>query len=261
MSCVARSMHHAHVGDAVRERALPPGDDLVDLAQLAGLQPGTQALQRRVVPLDVPDAGDQARGLERVDQPARGRPTDWASGFSISAPTPLCGQLQADLLVQRGRAGDHGVVDAQRDQLGEGRDDRRPHGAGRVAGRVHDADQFDAGQPGEHPGVVASHRAEPDQAGAQRLCGHSWHPRVLTASATRSSSTGRQRRVDRQREHLGGGAVGLRQVPRARLAVGGQVGLEPVDRRRVVDGAADTRSCSLAGCRPGRPGARTVYWW
>ncbi len=60
--------HDADVGDAVRERALPAGDDLEDLTELAGLQPGAQALQRRVVPLDVTDAGDQPGDFERLDQ-------------------------------------------------------------------------------------------------------------------------------------------------------------------------------------------------
>ena len=52
-----------------------------------------QALQRRVVALDVADAGDQAARLERVHQPPGRRRRTCASGFSISAHDAGLGQL------------------------------------------------------------------------------------------------------------------------------------------------------------------------
>ena len=61
-------LHHADVGDPVRERALAAGDHLEHLAELAVLQPGPQVLQGRVEALDVADGPDQAGGLERVGQ-------------------------------------------------------------------------------------------------------------------------------------------------------------------------------------------------
>ena len=79
---------HADVGDAVRERALAAGDDLVDVAELTGLQAAAQALQRRVVALDVADAGRPGRAT-RTPRPGGGPPRRCAaSGFSISACTP-----------------------------------------------------------------------------------------------------------------------------------------------------------------------------
>jgi len=56
----------ADVRDPGRERALPAGDDLVDAAELALLQPAAQVLQRRVVALDVADRPDDAGGLEGI---------------------------------------------------------------------------------------------------------------------------------------------------------------------------------------------------
>src|SRR5690606_30940761 len=63
-------LDHADVRDAVREGALAAGDDLVDVAELTGLQAGAQREQRRVAPLDVAAAGDQAARLEGVDEAA-----------------------------------------------------------------------------------------------------------------------------------------------------------------------------------------------
>lgn len=55
------------------------------------------------------------------------------------------GQGEADLLVQHRGAGDHGVVEAEREQFGQGGDDRGAVGGTRgVSRRVHDADEFDA---------------------------------------------------------------------------------------------------------------------
>jgi hypothetical protein len=50
--------HHADIGDARRERTLPASGNLVHLAQLASLQPTAQALQCRVVALDVADRAE-----------------------------------------------------------------------------------------------------------------------------------------------------------------------------------------------------------
>ena len=92
-------LDHADVGDPGRERALAAGDDLVDVAELAGLEPRAQALQRGVVPLDVPDAADQAGGLERLDELRRRRDVGGQRLLDQRVHAGR-GQLQADLLVQ-----------------------------------------------------------------------------------------------------------------------------------------------------------------
>ena len=117
-------------------------------------------------------------------------------------------------------------------QLLDGRHDRRavraPFGS---PGGLDDADQLDAVQAGEDPGVVAAHRAEADQAGAQRLRpyggAHADSPVLFTASAMRSSSRRVRLREDRQRDDLGGRPLGLRQVPRSagRAVLGSRYGL------------------------------------
>src|SRR5690606_4860082 len=48
------------IGDAMREWTLTPRLDLIELAKVARGESGLEALQRRVVTLDVPDSGNQA---------------------------------------------------------------------------------------------------------------------------------------------------------------------------------------------------------
>ena len=255
---------HADVGDAVRERALAPGDDLVDVAQLARLQPAAQALQRRVVPLDVADAGDQALGLERVDQPAR-RLHRLARAASRSARrTPASASSQADLLVQRGRAGDDRVVDAERDQLRRRSAAPAPRGpsrAGRRPGRRRRPARRRPARRAPGRGCVPS---RPARSGRRAACAWSLRPaqgvhgvgdpvELVRASATgRSAATAPRRRPGRS-------PAG---PSRPALPSGGQVRLEPVDRRRVVDGVADAQRLEPLPARASRsPGTRTVYWW
>ncbi len=106
-------LDHADVGDPRGERTLPAGHDLVDAAQLAPLEPAPQMLQRRVVPLDVPDGADQAAGGEGLGQPP--------GAFAVRRQRLLdervhtgVGQRQRDLLVVGGRHGHHAVVEADR---------------------------------------------------------------------------------------------------------------------------------------------------
>ena len=77
-----------HVGDAVGERALAAGGDLVDLAEFALLESCTQCEQRGVAALDVADGVHQTSALEGLDQLARHSSPSVASGFSISVCTP-----------------------------------------------------------------------------------------------------------------------------------------------------------------------------
>jgi hypothetical protein len=182
-------MSCAHVGDAVRERALPAGDHLEDLAQLARLQTGTQGAQRRVAALDVPDARDQTAGLEGLDQTAGAFDRVGDRLLDQGADAGL-GELQADFLVQRGGAGHHGVVDAEPDQFLDGGQHRSALGPSvLVAHRVDDADQRHVLQAGQHARVVAAHRAETDQSGSQS-CGHCISPSEFTATTIRSRSSG-----------------------------------------------------------------------
>lgn len=136
------------------------------------------------------DAGHQTAGLEGLDEPA-GAVHGVRDGLLDQGADTGLGQLQADFLVQGGRAGHHGVVDAERDELLDG----RQHGgalrpAVLVAHRVDDADELDAVESGQHTGVVAAHRAEADEAGPQsRSGGHRFSPSSFTAAAMRSRSS------------------------------------------------------------------------
>ena len=220
-------LDHADVGDPVGERALAAGGDLVDVAELARRRAARAALQRRVVALDVADAADQA---------ARARTRRRAAGAA-------CGVVRERLLDQRvrrrprparararvvhGRGGDHAQVDAEVEQCRRRESTtcgarRRP--AWHVAGRVGDADQLDArrarGAPGRGGGPSCPRPIRP---GAQRPSRARLRRRRSRPSTMRSSSLGVERRVHRQREHLGGGPLGLRQVEleRERRAAGG----------------------------------------
>lgn len=187
MSWVARSPDHADVGDPVREGALAAGDDLVDVAQLAGLQAGAEREQGGVAAFDVADAGDQAAPLEGVDE-AAGALDGVGERLLDEGADAGVGELEADLLVQRGRAGHDGVVDAERDELFDGGQDGSALGpAVLVAHGVHDADQFDALQAREDAGVVAAHGAEADEPGLE-CGGHRFSPRAFTAVTMRSRS-------------------------------------------------------------------------
>ena len=155
----------------------------------------------------------------------RAATSDSASGFSISAPTPGRGELEPDLLVHAGRAGHDRVVDPARDQRGDVRHDLRALAASvRVAVRVRDRHQRDAVEPGQHPGVVAAHRAEPDQPGPQRRgAAHDASVSSLTASTIRPSCSS---------------------------VSPGQTGSDSTSSAaRIVSGRSQSR---FAGCAPGR---------
>ena len=105
-----------------------------------------------------------------------------------------------------------------------------------VTDGVGDGDELHAGRRADHAGVVATHRAEPDDTGAQRRpSGTRLHDGVdgrddaVQVAWSSEGCTG-------QRDDLGGGPLGLGQVQ-----PGGEVlqRLQPVVRDRVVDAGAD----------------------
>ncbi len=111
MSCVPRSLTTPTSAMRGRERALAPGGDLVHVAEFAGFDPLPQGLQGRIEPLDVADGADKVLGLERVDEAL--------AGFRAGGDRLLdegvdagFGQGQSDLLVEAGRDGSDGHVDA-----------------------------------------------------------------------------------------------------------------------------------------------------
>ena len=134
-------LDHADVRDAVGEGALTSGHDLEDLAELAGLQAAAQRAQGRVAAFDVADAGYEAARLEGLDE-AAGAFDGVGQRLLDQGADARVGQLETDLFVQSGRAGHDRVVDAECDELLDGRQDRgtlRP--AVLVAHRVDDAHQ------------------------------------------------------------------------------------------------------------------------
>ena len=177
-------------------------------------------MHRGVAPLDVADDADDARPVEGGGHPLAGLD---GVGDAASRPcvrTPAAARASATSSWWTGRHRDHGRVDAGRDQRVDVGQDREAAGdAVRVTAGIGDGDELHAGRRPDDAGVVASHRAEPDEAGAQVARHHApAFATVLTASTMRSRSSWRQRGVDRQRDHLGGGPLGLGQVePRGEL--------------------------------------------
>ncbi len=185
----AQVLDHADVRDPGRERALPPGDDLVDLADLPGLDPGAGLLQRGVVPLDVTDRADQPLGLERLGEPGGRRHVLGQRLLDQGVHSGLR-EGQPDRFVQEGRDRDHAVVDAVGDErLDVGLDRPPARDAVHVTARVSDRDEVDTRQAAEHARVVAAHHPEPDQARPQ--VGHQAPApaSVLTAVTMRSRSS------------------------------------------------------------------------
>ena len=146
-----------------------------------------------------PTAADQAGALERLDQPAAPPRPTCASGFSISARHAGVGQLQADLLVQarsgRRRRRSRGRSASSSSTVGDDRDaaarPRRPAAGSTIA------DQLDAVEHGQHAGVVAAHRAEADQAGAQTVGAHRGSQHVAAALTASTMRSGRPAASDR----------------------------------------------------------------
>ena len=205
-----------------------------------------------------PTPATRPRGLERLDQPAR-----------------RLDRLRQRLLDQRVHAGVGQLAGRPARAARSGRPPRRSRCPARAArssvGHHRDAVRRPVASPAgsttptsstpsspdEHPGVVAAHRAQADQAGAQ--------PAAARSSVTATALT-RRRRSGPARAGVSdgctgsestsrGGALGLRQLPRPELAVLGQVraaaggsasGSRPRCRRPARSGALRTR--------PGRRG-------
>ena len=152
---------------------MAPGGDLIDGAQLAGLEACAGGLQSRVVALDVTNRAHQALGGERIGQLARRRGVLGQRLLDHRVNAGL-GQSQTDLLVVDRRHGHHAVVDAGGDQLLDAAQHRTPAGdAVLVAPRIGDGNQVDTLEASQHPSMVAAHHAQPDQACSQ--VGHLRH--------------------------------------------------------------------------------------
>ena len=74
--------------------------------------------------------------------------------------------------MEMGRRRDRDRIDVQVEQFADIGDRGAAQGAGDEIGLlavgIGDGDQFDAGQPGEHAGMIAAHDADADDADAQR---------------------------------------------------------------------------------------------
>ena len=111
-------LDHAHIRDASGEAALSPGDDLVDLAQLAVGDALAHLLQRRVVPLDVADSTHQTRLL--------------VSGGDLLGLTDVEGQRLLDQGVDPGLGQGHRHIPMElgghrHDRVVDARSDQRLH--------------------------------------------------------------------------------------------------------------------------------------
>jgi hypothetical protein len=155
-------LDHADVGNARRERPLPPRGHLVHLAELACLEAGTKAPQRRVVPFDVTDRAGQAPHLERLGEP-RSAGQIRRQRFLHENRDARLGQAHSDHLVVASWHGQDAIVHAGEDQRLNGVHNRAA--AGHPAGvtlRVGGTHQLDPIQVGKHPGMVTAHHAQPD---------------------------------------------------------------------------------------------------
>ena len=176
--------------------------DLVDLAELAGLQPRraaaaapgcTARCARRRRP------GPRPRTPRASFSRRRGVLRQRLLDQGVHAGL---GQRQPDLLVVDRRHRDHAVVDPGLDQLprrdsSTGRPPATPCGSPPGSAT---ATRSTPSSDREHPGVVAAHHAQPDQAGAQVRHHAPAFARALTAVDDPLEVALRQRRVHRQRQ-------------------------------------------------------------
>ena len=174
-----------------------------------------------------------------------------ASGFSMSVGTPAAASSRPGVEVEAGRRGDHGQVEAELDERLDGVDHLGATGdAVPVTGRVGDADQLDALDLAQHPGVVAAHHADADEAGRSVAAIRRPPSRaVLTAVDDALEVALRQRRVHGQREAL------ARRLLRDGQVVVGRERLQPVVGDR-VEHARTRRRTPRAGPRRDRRGPR-----
>ena len=254
-------LDHADVGDPGRERALPPGDDLVDLAR---------ARRPRAA-----SAADCSAGLyrsmcpTRADQPAlarRPRPACCAAARSVrerlldQRVDAGLGQREPDLLVvarwaRRRRSSRCPTAMSSSTSASTGRPPATPVRGRRPGRRRRRGRRRRAGQ---HAGVVAAHHPQPDQAGAQ----------VAPCQAARLREG-----VDRVRRCARGRPASARGAPAAR-GTRARPARSPAGRRRAGTEAAGgsgsgrrrrdpTLYSSLrARAKPSRSsGTRIVYWW
>ena len=182
----------ADVGDARGERALARRGDLVDVAEQALLDPLAHRQDGRVAALDVADAADHAGLLEGGADPLP-RLDGVGDRLLDHGGDAGGGQRERDVLVVHGRHRDDGGVEPGGDQgVHVGEDRQVPRHAELVTHRVGDGDQLHAGGRADDPRVVAAHRAQPDDADAQRpALGRHHAPAfttVLTAATMRSRS-------------------------------------------------------------------------
>ena len=162
----------ADIADPGRERAGAPARDRKDVRQPAGLQQAPELEDGGVEALDVADldrwgAGGRCRGDDPV-RFGRGRRQRLLDEDRDAAPERGQGERQ----MRGGRGRDHDRVEVRLGQHGERLGERLGAGPGssRPEGlrvEVGDGDQSHVGQAAEDAEMVAAHRAEADQPGAQ----------------------------------------------------------------------------------------------
>ncbi len=242
----------ADVANAVGERALTAASTTWKIvAQLAGGEPGLEGANGGVAPLDVTDAGDDARPLERLDEPGARRHVGGQRLLDEGVHARRR-ELQADRLVVVGRG---------RRRPRQSRPSAMSASSVRHTGvpcatpfgspeGVGNSDEVDAVEVAQHPDVVAAHHPQSDHADPhERSRQHPFDDVVDVLPASRCGPTGSDSTSD-------GGTLGLGQVELAvpiRRAGGERAsGSTRVRRRRVRRGELARRS---------RSGDRTVYWW
>lgn len=146
---------------------MPPGRDLIEIADLAGLQAGPQRAQGGVEPLDVSHGIDEAGTLERVDQLPRLLDVRGERLLDQGRDTGRR-ELQAGFEVIDRPCGHYGEVETVVDHLGDCRNDLGcTSRAVLVPGGIGYGDERDSVEGVEEPGVVASDHPDADEAGAK----------------------------------------------------------------------------------------------
>ena len=157
----------ADVADAGREGTLSASEDLVDLAELTGVETLTQGPQRRVAALHVADGAHEAPFGEGGGHAAT-RGGVMSDGLLHHGVHTSLGKGQGDILVVDGRDGHHGGVEPGVDEGVDVGQDRQLAGhTEAITTGVRHGHELHALGGADDPGVVASHGAQADEAHAQ----------------------------------------------------------------------------------------------
>ena len=169
----------ADVADARREGALAAGEDLVDLAELTGVEALAKRPQGRVAALHVADGAHQPALGEGGGHAAAGDGVV-GDGLLHHGVHAGLGQGQGDVLVVDGGDGHHGGIEPGVDEgVDVGQDRQVPGHAEAVAARIGHGHQLHALGGADDPGVVASHGAQADEPHAQGAVGRALVGQVM----------------------------------------------------------------------------------